>query len=281
MTTETSEVTTQSSDVHDGPQGDSDVDFDAGFDGVEQAATPGSAEQSHHQGTQDGAGATAEALPQTRLAQITEDQFKALMQKADEVDQIRSDSKRQIDTLAGHLGGMKQLVEGLKQQRGPLSAGQLKRLGAEYPDVARLLQEDLGALGAAGGQTLDSAEVDRRAQAIVAQQLPKELVKQEIKILRLYHRDWVDVVRSPEFADWSRTLSVADQQRLAGNDGEFIADRISDFKARPKPRSAAQTAVSSNSRQRRLEAAVSPKGAGGHAPAPAAEDDFEAGFRAG
>ena len=279
MTIETSEVTGQTSDDIDG----SDGDFDAGFDGIEQTTTPVSADDNHNKEVSDGVASTDQAALQPRLAQITEDQFKALMTKAEEVDQIRSDSKRQIDTLAGHLGGMKQLVEGLKQQRGAITPGQLKRVAQDYPELAKALREDLKELGGAAGpgQPVDMADIERRAQAIVAQELPKELVKQEIKILRLYHRDWVDVVRSPEFVNWSRTLAPSDQQRLAGNDGEFIADKISDFKARPKPKTTTQPASPSNTRQRRLEAAVSPKGTGGHAPAPAAEDDFEAGFRAG
>ena len=277
MTTETSEVTGQASDERDG----TNSDFDAGFEGIEQTPAPANADDARNHEVQNVAAPIAGAEPQPRLAQITEDQFKALMTKAEEVDQIRSDSKRQIDTLAGHLGGMKQLVEGLKQQRGSITPGQLKRVAQEYPDLAQALREDLKDIGGPAGQPFDMAEVERRAQAIVAQELPKELVKQEIKILRLYHRDWVDVVKSPEFANWSRTLPHADQQRLAGNDGEFIADKISDFKARPTPKAATQNSGSSNTRQRRLEAAVSPKGAGGHAPAPAAEDDFEAGFRAG
>lgn len=277
MTTDTSEVTGHASDDLDG----SDGDFDAGFEGIEQTTTPARADNAHSNGAPEGATSVAEAAAQPRLAQITEDQFKALMTKAEEVDQIRSDSKRQIDTLAGHLGGMKQLVEGLKQQRGGMTAGQLKRVAQDYPELAKALREDLREFGGAAGQSLDMTEVERRAQAIVSQELPKELVKQEVKILRLYHRDWVDVVRSPEFASWSRTLTPAEQQRLAGNDGEFIADKISDFKARPKPKTTAQASATSNTRQRRLEAAVSPRGAGGHAPAPAVEDDFEAGFRAG
>ncbi len=277
MTTDTSDALEQAVDAHD----EADGDFDAGFEGLEQTTTPANGLEKPDQVNQESPLAADEALQSPKLAQITEEQFQALMRKADEVDQIRSDSKRQIDTLAGHLGGMKQLVDSLKQQRGPLTAGQLKRVSQDYPELAKALQEDLREFGGASGQPFDMAEVARRAQAIVAQELPKELVKQEVKILRLYHRDWVDVVRSQDFSDWSRTLSPADQQRLAGNDGEFIADKISEFKARPKPQAAKQKSVAYNTRQRRLEVAVSPKGAGGHAPASAAEDDFEAGFRAG
>ncbi len=276
MTTDTSDALALADEAEEEAEGN----FDAGFESVEQTTTPANTQDKQEHQPQDSAQAAADALPAPKLAQITEEQFQALMRKADEVDQIRSDARRQIDTLAGHLGGMKQLVDSLKQ-RGPMTAGQLKRVSQDYPELAKALQEDLREFGGAGGPAMDMAEVSRRAQAIVAQELPKELVKQEVKILRLYHRDWVDVVRSQEFTDWSRTLSPTDQHRLAGNDGEFIADKISEFKARPRPKTGKQMSVPTNTRQRRLEVAVSPKGAGGHAPASAAEDDFEAGFRAG
>lgn len=291
MTTETTEDlgVDQTTEGTDSTEGD-DSDFDAGFDGKEQTTTP-VATESGEALAEDAPAPTAQAEPEPapKLAQITEDQFKALMAKADEVDQIRSDSKRQIDTLAGHLGGMKQLVEGLKQQRATLTPGQLKRVSAEFPDLGKLLEEDLGELAGTQSHAVDPAEIDRRAQAIVAQELAKAEVKGEIKFLARQHKDWVDVVKGQEFIDWSRTLSPDDQTKLMGNDGEFIADRITDFKADKAAKAkAAQEAADkaksqkpSTNRQQRLEAAVPPKGAGGHAPAPAEEDEFEVGFKTG
>jgi len=289
MTTETDQVNAEPQVEDDGP----DSDFDAGFDGNEQTTTPAPAVDTAPV-AQDAAPA-AEVAPAPKLAQITEEQFNALMEKANQVDQIKADAKRSIDTLAGHLGGMKQVVEGLKQ-RGPMNAGQLKRFSAEFPEMAKLLQEDLADVGGQGapnapsGQAIDPAEIERRVAAIAEARVAQLEVKQEVKAIARAHPDWVEVVNKPAFVNWSRTLTPADQQRLGGTDGDFIAARISDFKAieaahlanqAAAQKAAAAKAATSNNRSRRLEAAVPAKGVGGHAPAPSGDDDFDAGFRTG
>lgn len=288
MTTETAEEvgvnqTTEGTDGEDS----NDSDFDSGFDGNQQTTTPAASEDMDKPAPEAAQpAASAEPEPAPKLAQITEDQFKALMDKAAEVDQIKADSKRQIDTLAGHLGGMKQLVEGLKQQRGQMTPGQLKRVNAEFPEIGKLLEEDLSELTGTPGQGVDPEEIDRRAQAIAEKAVAASEVKAETKWIARQHKDWVEVVRSQEFINWSQTLSPEQQQQLMGNDGEFIADRITDFKtakaAKDKAaQEAAAKASASTNRKQRLEAAVPPKGTGGHATAPPAEDDFEAGFKTG
>jgi hypothetical protein len=279
MTTETDQVNVDAED--DG----TDRDFDAGFEGSEQTTTPAAPVEPAPAAAD--ASTTAEPAPAPKLAQITEDQLAALMRKAEEVDQIRSESKRQIDTLAGHLGGMKQVVEGLKQ-RG-VSAAQLKRFGAEYPEMAAMLAADLAEVGG-GGQAVDPAEIARIAKAEVAQEVAQLRVQVEVDKISDKHEDWVAVVNNPGFQKWSQTLTPADQQRLAGTDGKFIAGKITEWKAgrdaylakiEADKKAAAAKTSKSNNRARQLEAAVPAKGVGGHAPAPAAEDDFEAGFRAG
>ena len=288
MTTETAEEvgvnqTTEGTDGEDS----NDSDFDSGFDGNnEQTTTPAASEDMDKPAPEAAPpAASAEPEPAPKLAQITEDQFKALMDKAAEVDQIKADSKRQIDTLAGHLGGMKQLVEGLKQ-RGQMTPGQLKRVTAEFPEIGKLLEEDLSELAGTPAQAVDPEEIDRRAQAIVAKAVTESEVKAETKWIGRQHKDWVEVVRSQEFINWSQTLSPEQQQQLMGNDGEFIADRITDFKAVKAAKDkadqeAAAKASASTNRKQRLEAAVPPKGTGGHAPAPPEDDEFEAGFKTG
>ena len=264
---------TENTDV-DTPQDDGNEDFDSGFTNAEATTPPPQAQDNPAEEAE--VTATPEPEP-PKLAQVTEEQFQQLLSKASEIDQIKADSKRQIDTLAGHLGGMKQLVDRLQTQRQQLTPGKLTRLAAEFPELGKLLEEDLGeALGA--GQGIDPGEIDKRAQAIVSAELPKLVVQMETKLLRLQHRDWVDVVRSPEFKAWELTLPPAEQAELkSSNDGEFIADKITQFKGTKTSKAPAPGA----SRQRRLEAAVTPRGTGGHATASTDEDEFNSGFKTG
>jgi len=246
--------------------GQDDSDFAAGIAGDDQTTAPASTPEPEQK----------EEAPQPKFAQITEDQWKELTAKATAIDEIKAESKRQFDSLNGNLGGMKQLVESLKSQRGQLTSAQLKRTTEEFPELAKLLQEDL-AEAATGG--INGDEIERRAQAIVAQELPKHIVQFETKLLRSYHRDWVQVVNSPEFLAWQGTLPAEEQSKfLASTDGEYIADKITEFKeSRAKPKPAPQP----SSRTKRLEAAVQPRGTMGQAPSSSEDDDFLAGLRSG
>lgn len=250
--------------------------FNAGFDDGEQTTTPDA--------TTVEAGAEPEPTPKEpeppKLAQITEEQFQSLMKAASDVDEIRRDSKSKIDVLSGHLGGLKQKLEQLQQGRSKLSAGQLKRVNAEFPELGALLEQDLGE-AFTGGSQIDPEEIDKKVQERVAE----KVVPMEKKLLRLYHRDWEDVVRSKDFMDWQKTLPPAEEQKfLASNDGEYIADVITsfkDFKAKQATPTQTPPKPDGANRQRLLAAAAQPKGTGGHATGPSDEDDFMAGYKNG
>lgn len=256
--------------------------FAAGFGDDEDAQTPTPAAKSETppaEKTEEPAGQPATEPPAPpKYAQITEDQFNDLMAKVGQIDE----GKRQIDTLSGHLGGMKQVVEGLKQQRKSLSAGQLKRVAAEFPELAEALQSDLSELG---GASVDPVEIDKRVETVVESRVAAKAIEFETKLLRFYHRDWSQVVVSNDFLAWKAQLPEAERTKLdTSNDGEYIADKLTEFKAAKaaqdkKAAEAAAKAQSSNKRQQQLEAAVSPRGSGGHTPSKSGvPSDFQAGW---
>lgn len=251
--------------------------FAAGFDDDEDKQTPPPAAESQPPAVEPPKEEPAAEPP--KYAQITEDQFNDLMAKVSQIDE----GKRQIDTLSGHLGGMKQVVEGLKQQRKSLSAGQLKRVAAEFPELAEALQSDLSEL--AGGSGVDTAEIDKRVESVVESRVAAKAVEFETKILRFYHRDWDKVVVSQDFLTWKGQLPEAERTKLDNsNDGEYIADKLTEFKAAKAAKDkadaeAAAKAKSSDKRQQRLEAAVPPRGSGGHTPSKSGvPSDFQAGW---
>ena len=273
MTTEAiDEVVEQAQSAEDGAKA-----FSASFEDDEQTTTPASAQTAE-------AKAEPKAEPEApKFAQVTEAQLTDLLAKAALVDE----SRRQIDTLNGNLGGMKQVVEGLRKERKTLTPGQLKRVTAEYPELAEALQADLADLS--GGP--DAEEFGKRVSAEFETRMAPAVVAFETKLLRFYHRDWQQVVAAKDFKDWKASLPEGDRVALDNsNDGEFIADKLTEFKdARAKRAKEAADATakttaealknkSSDSRQRRLEAAVPPKGTGGNTTPTKATSDFQAGW---
>ena len=252
--------------------------FAAGFEDDEDTQTPPPAAESAQPAAKEEPQPAQDTPSAPKYAQITEDQFNDLMAKVSQIDEGR----RQIDTLSGHLGGMKQVVEGLKQQRKSLSAGQLKRVAAEFPELAEALQSDLSELG---GASVDPVEIDKRVESVVETRVAAKAIEFETKLLRFYHRDWSEVVVSPDFLAWKGQLPEAERTKLdTSNDGEYIADKLTEFKAAKAAKDkaaaeAAEKARSSDKRQQRLEAAVPPRGTGGHTPSRSGvPSDFQAGW---
>lgn len=252
--------------------------FAAGFEDDEDKQTTPPAAEATPPAAKEEPQPAQETPPAPKYAQITEDQFNDLMAKVGQIDE----GKRQIDTLSGHLGGMKQVVESLKQQRKSLSAGQLKRVAAEFPELAEALQSDLSELG---GASVDPMEIDKRVESVVESRVAAKAIEFETKLLRFYHRDWDKVVVSQDFLTWKGQLPEAERTKLDNsNDGEYIADKLTEFKAAKAAKDkaaaeAAERAKSSDKRQQRLEAAVPPRGSGGHTPSKSGvPSDFQAGW---
>lgn len=250
--------------------------FAAGFEDDEDTQTPTPAAEPTPPAAQAPEAPAKEEPQPPKLAQITEEQFSELMAKVSQFE----DGKRQIDTLAGHIGGVKQVVESLKQQRKSLSAGQLKRVAAGFPELAEALQSDLSEMGG-----VDPVDIDKRVESIVESRVAAKAIEFETKLLRFYHRDWDQVVVSNDFLAWKNQLPEAERTKLDNsNDGQYIADKLTEFKAAKAAQDkaaadAAAKAKSSNSRQQRLEAAVPPRGTGAHAPSRSGvPSDFQAGW---
>lgn len=228
--------------------------------------------------------------PEPKNVTISEADWQEVRTKAQAFD----DHTRQINTLSGNLGGLKQQVEKL-QARGvtKVTAESLKRLAAEYPDLAGAIAEDLSSiLSAPSGTTLEPEEVERRANELLTTEFTTKVNALERKLLKVAHPDWVEVLRSAEFKAYQQTLPPADNAKLMESvDGELVADHITAFKARkaaekPKdqPKPAATPAPTgaprkTSPRQELLEAAAPAKGQGAGAETPDPVDDFNAGWK--
>ena len=247
-----------------------DADFDSGFEQAEQTPTPEIADETPK----------VEAAPEPKLAQITEDQFNDLMAKAASVDEIKAESQRKFDHAFGQLGGMKQIIERLQQstpqgQSITVTDADFSELSSEFPELAAMQIKGLNkVLSKLGGTApaVDTSLIERMVQERVGQ-VAREARENALDGLHNVIPDWQEEVRKPAFTEW---LDKQDAQTkaLASSDRVVDASRMLRMyrNSRPAPQKPQIT-----TRQRQLEAAVTPRGRG-QAPAPVEDDDFEAGF---
>lgn len=251
-----------------------DSGFDAGFAEARGEELPTEQEPEQQEQVEVAEEVAAEPEPEqqaaTLIAGLTEEQVKELLLKAGQVDELSG----QLRKAFGRLGEVNGEIQQLRQRGGvKLSADKLKRLSAEYPELADALAEDLsGALeaGAPSGPAFDvngfSNAVEQRLSA-QQQQMNQEIEK---RLLTRAHRDWLDVVKSNDFQLWAtQVLPKEESTKLAETwDADFISDKLTEFKEfRDK------SAKTQQSKQKRLEAAVAPRGG---APTQAIQSEEEA-----
>lgn len=230
-----------------------DSDFQAGFDaarGIESEPEP---------------------EPPKLIAGFTEDEVRALLAKAGEVDKL----KERESKVFGTLGALRQSLDALKaqpqQQAAPMQLN-LRRLQQEYPEMAESLLEDLKESMAGGTAQFDPSTVDR----VVDERLNSVTKTYELKLLSMMHKDWRTIPKSPEFEQWKGTLPPDELQVVNDSwDAISVGESLTKFKSWRE-----QTAQSKQQRQSRLEAAVTPRGTRKPTPSMTDEDAFVAGFKA-
>lgn len=279
-------------------------DFDAGFSG---AATPTEktppAEQAQDAGETKGEGGEtppAETTP-PEYVQVTKQELEALKALSTQIEQIRAEAKKGIDTAHGRHG---ELVRKLQEIQSATPAGYevevtddiVADLAEEFPELGQkalsAFKKFAGKLKGTKPAGVDTAEVEKR---IVAQ-------RQEIarEVLDITHEGWEETVGLPDAQ--GNIPDTAYRRWLANQDEDYrkevtstwsaakLAKSIDKFKRDEKAaaekavaaaKAAAPAAKPTATRSDRLAAAVTPKGESGAAPAPTSDDEFEAGFKSG
>jgi len=270
MTTEDVQQETVTDKVSAQQQVEQSTDSEA----VEQVASP--QEQSDDDVFQQGFNAArgiepAEPEPPKLIAGFTEDQVKELLAKAAEVDKL----KERESKLFGTLGSLRQSIESVRSQAQAPQGGQvrmsgaLKRMSAEYPEMAALLSEDLNEAlqGSAHAGGVDQGALDAM--------LDKSSRAMEVKLLTMAHRNWEKDVQTPEFAQWKGTLAP-DELQIVNDSWDAVSVSAALDKFKEWRGAASQT---KQVRQNRLEAAITPRGSRQPAPSMSDEDAFVAGFK--
>ena len=252
-------------------------DFNAGFDEAPTQAAPEPTPEPE---------VIPEPEPQPEFAQITRNEYEALRAQAAQVDNL----KRGIDTSFGKIGGIERVLREL-QERTPrgvsveITDDIVEDMRTEYPDLAgstlnafKKFAEKLTGLGSQA-PTIDAnvinTMVDQRFNPVLEKVDERVSQAVEKRMLARTHKDWQQVVASQEFKGWAGKQPAEFTTELYNSwDADFIGEAISKFKESRK-RSEAQI----QSRQKRIEAAVTPRSTGGHAPVSNSElDEFNAGF---
>ena len=259
-------------------------------DSAEQAAAAAQAETD--------AAAAAEAEANAPVA-ITKAELDALRAVAGQVTQLQAELKRTNDTTSGRLGSLKQTLDAVKaqaQQGVKPTFKQMKRLEGEFPELAKLMSEDLedafGAPAAAapaaaaeqhqaedeGKASGDAPGAQADVDPLANPHVQKVLKEKEMAIVDEAHPDWRDLSKTPEFTAWKTSLPAAAQQLLVSSwDSKVLKDAFTDFKSWNSKRSAAADA--NKQRDKRLANAV-PATTGAPTGANAIDEDaaFQQGF---
>lgn len=199
---------------------------------------------------------------------LTAEEVAVLRAKAAEVDRLRETTSK----LSGSLGAMRQAIDNLKNQPKGVSSSALRKLADYFPELADTFNEE--AKGAEKQSGAPAVDVDAVVEEKLTARLQEQKQAVEAKLLSVMHPDWKAVVPSDEFGKWKASLDEQTRQSLDESwDAEFIGQKISEFKDWKK-----QTAASVQTKQRRLEAAITPRGSVATT-AKTDEDAFYEGFK--
>ncbi len=205
------------------------------------------------------------------LAGLTESQIKAALAKMSEMD----DMKLQVRQAFGKLGELNQKLMQAQTATAKLSPGQLSKLASEFPEMARLLEEDLSSLSVGSQPSFDPQPLQKEL-AETRHALAQARAESEMKLLSITHRDWRSIANSDDFRIWSQTLSGEERQKLNDSwDALYLTDKLTEFKSWKGKGQAVQ-----QQKQNRLAQAVTPTGAPKSAPNTINDDDaFLAGWK--
>lgn len=255
-----------------------DEDFDAGFEGGTEP-TPTPEPDTEEPAPVIEAPVAAEPVPEApKFAQITEAQLREILDG-------KAESKRLLDTAFGQLGGMKQRIEQMQAATPAgapvvLTLDDFAEMREDYPDFTEkqlpVLNRMLAKLKGTG-PTMDPAVIERMVSERVASESAAVTERIVNSALSVSFPGWQKEVKTDQFKQWT-TAQPADVQALIRSsdvgDAALMLKMYEAHKSKPVP-----TPPPKNStRQQVINAAVAPKGTGGHAPAPSEDDEFNAGF---
>ena len=209
-----------------------------------------------------------EPEPEKLFGKYTEEQVAAWAAQSEELAKIREREAK----VFGTLGSLKQSIDQLRERpQSPQINAALTRMSAEYPELAEVLRADLAELSP-GAAAVDPQAIER----LVNERLEAASKQTAQQFLTIMHSDWREIPGSPEFEQWKASLTADELQTVNDSwDVEAVNKSLSKFKAWKS-----ESAQAKQSRQSRLEAAITPpRGRAQPTPSQSEDDAFLAGFK--
>lgn len=238
----------------------------------------------------------AKAVAEPETVTITKDQWQNVQSGLAEIENFKRSTRTEFDKLGGKYGeinrAMQQRPAGVR-----ISKDALAEIEAEYPELGKKLKTVfLDGVDNAPSNTGNNPDIEQLVQAKLAPELErlKKLELQQVEFgMKALHRDYSKVIKTPEWADWLRSLPPEEAQQTVNSwDVDFCAGQLDKFKVHAKTleeqaaadaKKAAEDVNRLKKQQngtRRLEGAITPQGAGkAGAPVKTEYDYFKEGFR--
>lgn len=275
---------------------DDDADFESGFTNTPTESTPpAEGEEGDKPAEKE---VVAEPAAEIKFRQVTEAEWQDLTAKAASIEQIKAEHAKRLDTAFGKVGGIERT---LAQLQAATPSGYaidvtddiVADLKQEFPELGDLVLKSLKGLASKMKGTAPAAAAVDPEQ--IRKAVRDSVAAEQAELLEEDRANWREIVgaadSNTDYRKWLATQSAEYQQRLAStNSASVISKSITKFESDAAAAKAAALASAeaeklaagknASTRQRRLEAAATPKGIAGHSSA-GTEDDFEAGFKSG
>lgn len=289
MTTEVEQAVEQPVDVtEDHSQLGNDADFEAGFAEARGDEPPAQPETPPEETNEPEAEAEPEPQPEPKPDPIAELTQKLAALEARNADLERG-IRQQNDKVFGKIGEVVREMQNIKSSNGgvELTEDDLAEMFSDFPELRRDTLKALNLFAKKQGspakkqeepsapisQAFDPAEVERIAAERAAE--AAEAVRKQLAVERLedQHPDWKNVITTPQWNEWLSKQPQETQEQAANSwDVRFISKLLGEHKA---------SLIKRDTKQKRLEAAVTPQGVAIDGPPATTEaDEFAAGFNA-
>lgn len=246
MTVETTEVT----------QDEEMASIQAGYDGARGDTPPAESDEAIEADASSAPEAVNPVVEETGSDGLTDSQRKTLMAGIPDLIQFKKETADTIRKLHGTIGELKGTIKQMQPAEAParkFQADGLKRLHAEYPELAEALAEDLSGISLGG----ESKSSDGNADAV--SEFARKLEVERLEAIVDEHPDFYTVKEAPEFKLWLATQNAEYQERLKSSQNPvFVAKGISLFKNHRD-----ESIKRSKSKEKRLEGAITPNGVPG------------------
>lgn len=269
-----------------------DAQFEAGFTGK---PLPAATQQPEEEATETQTETTEpeqkteaedEAPQPAMFAGFTEDQIKQLLAKASEVDKLET----RVRDLYGRFGEANRLIQELRNRPAgqKLTAPQLKRLSAEYPEFAEALSADLSEAFVPQEEQpkVDINELLTKERDSLRGELTQEYDQKLARtVMNILRPSWEQEVMSDDFRLFYSFMPQAEREVFDSSwDPNEVNSTFVKYDAwKSERQKAAEKQVASikaaEEKKKRLDAAVLPRGTSTEL-TPSDDDAFEAGFNA-